>query len=191
VLCVISGPSGVGKSTLIERLRKHDRCRLAVSATTRAPRPGEIDGVHYRFVSQVEFDAMRDGGLLLEWAVVHGSLYGTPAAEIGPWLDQGWTVIVDVDVHGFRAIRKRLPAIGVFVEPPSIEHLDARLRGRANEHDARLDQRLRAARAEIEAAPEYDHRIVNEDVNESVKELERILGLKQASPAAPGRKETR
>jgi guanylate kinase len=182
LLVVISGPSGVGKSTLIERLRRHHRCRLAVSATTRNPRPGEVDGVHYRFVSEAEFGRMLGHGRLLESAVVHGARYGTLVSEVGPWLDRGWTVIVDVDVQGFRAIKKQMPAVGVFIEPPSLADLDARLRGRANESDANLEGRLAAARAELAAAGEYDHRIVNDDVDDAVRRLGRVLGLPQPAP---------
>jgi guanylate kinase len=180
-LVVISGPSGVGKSTLIERLTRHDRCRLAVSATTRPPRPGEVDGVHYGFVGREEFEAMRARGLLLEAAEVHGNAYGTPAAEVVPWLDRGWTVILDVDTQGYRAIKKRMPTIGVFVMPPSVEHLNARLRSRATECDESQRQRIGNAAAELAAAEEYEHRIVNDDVDVAVGQLERILGLRPAT----------
>jgi guanylate kinase len=175
---VISGPSGVGKSTLIERLTRHEKCRLAVSATTRLPRPGEIDGVHYRFMGRPEFEAMREKGLLLETAEVHGNLYGTPAAEVTPWIAQGWTVILDVDSQGYRSIKKRMPATGVFLMPPSLSDLDARLRRRATETDARRDQRLVSAASECAAAKEYDHVIVNDDVDRAVKTFEEIIGLR-------------
>jgi guanylate kinase len=187
---VISGPSGVGKSTLIQRLRQHENCRLAVSVTTRQPRSGEVDGVHYRFIRVAEFEDMRKRGLLLESAEVHGCCYGTPLAEVAPWLERGWTVILDVDVQGFRSVRKQLPVIGVFIEPPSIAQLDARLRGRQSEDGPALERRLAAAHAELLAAPEYDHRIVNADVERSVKELERILGLAPVPATGPGRRTT-
>jgi guanylate kinase len=172
---VISGPSGVGKSTLIARITKGERRRLAVSVTTRAPRPGEVEGVHYRFLRRDEFEAMRDGGLLLEWAEVHDHVYGTPASEVVPWLADGWTVVLDVDAQGFRAIRKKIAVVGVFVAPPSIEHLDARLRGRATECDERVAKRLEAAHRELEARGEYDHVVVNDDVDRAAREIEAIL----------------
>jgi guanylate kinase len=181
-LVVISGPSGVGKSTLIQRLTRHPKCRLAVSATTRPPRPGDKDGVQYHFVTRARFAEMADDGQLLEYADVHGARYGTPKAEVLPWLDQGWTVILDVDPQGFRAVRKVLAATGIFVMPPSIEVLDARLKGRATEDGAALAQRLANAHAELACSGEYDHCIVNDDVARALEEIEHIAGF--AAPEA-------
>ena len=182
-LVVISGPSGVGKSTLIERLTRHEKCRLAVSATTRARRHGERDGVHYRFLGKDEFAAMVGRGEFLEAALVHGDRYGTPRSEVSPWLARGWTVILDVDTQGFRAVRKIMPVTGVFVMPPSLEALDSRLKGRATEDPATVSRRLQSARDEIAAAGEYDHRVVNDDVGRAVKTIEEIIGL---GPVATG-----
>jgi guanylate kinase len=184
-LVVISGPSGVGKSTLIERLTRHQKCRLAVSATTRPPRPGEKHGVQYHFVTRAEFEEMAAGGQFLEHADVHGQRYGTPKAEVLPWLDQGWTVILDVDPQGFRAVRKVLPAMGVFLMPPSVEVLDARLKGRATEDAPALARRLANAHAELACANEYDHRIVNDDVTHTLQKIEHLVGLAPASDRKP------
>jgi guanylate kinase len=182
---VISGPSGVGKSTLINRLLRHEKCRLAVSATTRGPRPGEVDGVQYRFLGRADFSALRDRGLLLEWAEVHGDHYGTPQDEVAPWLERGWTVILDVDRQGFRAIRRLMPVIGLFVMPPSVRHLDERLRRRATEDDAALARRLQNAKDELEASGEYDHVVVNDDLDRATKQIEEILGLAPAKESKP------
>jgi guanylate kinase len=184
-LVVISGPSGVGKSTLIEKLLRHDKCRLAVSATTRSPRTGEKDGVHYRFLDAETFAGMQERGELLESATVHGERYGTPRSEVTPWVERGWTVILDVDTQGFRAVRKSMACTGVFVMPPSIEALDTRLRGRGTEDQAKVARRLKNAHDEIAAAGDYDHRVVNDDVDRAAKSIEDILGL---GPVAAGRK---
>jgi guanylate kinase len=186
-LVVISGPSGVGKSTLIERLTRHEKCRLAVSATTRSPRPGEQDGVHYRFIAQDEFAAMAGRGEFLESATVHGDSYGTPRSEVVPWMERGWTVILDVDTQGFRAVRKSMSCTGVFVMPPSIEILDARLKGRGTEDPAKVAQRLQNAHDELKHAPDYDHRVINDDVDRATKAIEDILGLGSVT-TGPGRK---
>jgi guanylate kinase len=179
-LVVISGPSGVGKSTLIARLVKCADCRLAVSATTRPPRSGEVEGVHYRFLGRSDFEALRDRGLLLESAEVHGNLYGTPADEVVPWLERGWTVILDVDSQGYRAVRKQLPALGIFVMPPSLADLQTRLSGRGTESEEKKKRRLAAADAEVAAARDYDHVVVNDDVDRALTEVERIIGLRKA-----------
>jgi guanylate kinase len=131
--------------------------------------------VHYRFIGRPEFEAMRERGLLLESAEVHGNLYGTPVAEVTPWLERGWTVILDVDSQGYRAIRKRMPATGIFVMPPTMEHLDARLKARATESDDKLQRRIDSARAECETAKEYDHVVVNDDVAKAAKDVEDIV----------------
>lgn len=174
-LVVISGPSGVGKSTLIKRLLRHEQRRLAVSATTRLPRPGEVEGVHYRFMRRDEFEAMQQRGLLLETAEVHGNFYGTPEAEVSPWLEKGVTVILDVDTQGYRAIKQRMTVTGIFVKPPSMENLEERLRQRGTESEEKLRRRLEHGRPEMSCAGEYDHVIVNDDVDRAAQEVEHIL----------------
>ena len=136
-----------------------------------------MNGVHYRFMGRAEFEAMRESGRLLEAAEVHGNLYGTPDAEVTEWLERGWIVILDIDKQGYRAIKKRLQATGIFVMPPSMADLDARLRARGSENDANLKDRLESAEAELAAAKEYEHVVVNDDVDRTLKEVEEILRL--------------
>ncbi|HYC79307.1 MAG TPA: guanylate kinase, partial [Planctomycetota bacterium] len=167
---------GVGKSTLIKRLLEQPRRRLSVSATTRPPRPGEVDGYHYRFVDPQTFRALIDRGGFLEWAEVYGNLYGTPADEVDPWVDKGWTVLLDVDVQGFRAVRAKRPTVpAVFITPPSFEELERRIRERFTETEDRIARRLAAARQEIDAARDYDRVIVNDRVERAAAELEALL----------------
>jgi guanylate kinase len=141
--------------------------------------------VHYRFIGKDEFDSMRESGLLLETAEVHGNLYGTPVDEVAPWLAKGWTVILDVDQQGFRAIRSKMAATGIFVMPPSLAHLDARLRARATECDETLGRRLNQAAAEVAAAQDYDHVVVNDDLDRAVRQAEDIINLAAPAKARP------
>jgi len=177
---VISGPSGVGKTTLIRDLLSEPGTRLAVSATTRPPRNEESDGQHYHFVSRERFDEMRTTGELLEWAEVHGHFYGTPRSEIH---GDDELVILDIDVQGHRSVKGiGVTAIGVFIAPPSMEELERRLRGRESEHEGALRVRLEGAAQELAAQDEYDHIVVNDDVETAKKKL-RELVLAQSGPA--------
>lgn len=177
---VISGPTAVGKGTAVRLLRERfPQVWVSVSATTRAPRPGEIDGVHYLFVSDAEFDRLVACDQMLEWALVHGSdRYGTPAGPVEQALEQGRQVILEIDLHGARQVRQRLPqARLVFIAPPSWEALVGRLRGRGTETEEQMQRRLATAEAEMAAAAEFDHVVVNDDLGEAVQELVELLGL--------------
>ncbi len=176
-LYVISGPSGAGKGTLVERiLDGHPDITLSISATTRQPREGEVDGVHYHFMSVDEFeDAIaRDG--FIEWAQVHSNYYGTPLAPIEQHLAAGDTVLLEIDVQGAFQVLDKLPqAKLVFIAPPSIEELERRLRGRGTETEEVIAQRLANAKGEMDASKDYDFVIVNDDLERATKELARVL----------------
>jgi guanylate kinase len=182
-LVVISGPSGCGKTTLIAELLRDGGVRRGVTATTRRPRPGEQDGVSYHFYTRPRFLALRDAGELLEWAEVHGQLYGTPRSEIAGRPED--VVILDLDVQGFRTLRgSGLAMIGIFIAPPSLGALRNRLLGRGTEGPEQIAVRLNNALHELEAQGDYDHVIVNHDVEESLKVLRRLLGRVPAAATA-------
>jgi guanylate kinase len=174
---VLSAPSGAGKTTLASLLRRRNAdVAFSVSATTRAPRRGERDGVAYHFVTQDEFMRMVEAGELLEWAAVHGNLYGTPLANVHEAQRRGQHLLLDIDVQGARQIRARLPeAVQVFVLPPSGRVLAQRLRGRGTEAPGALARRLRNAAGEVRAAAEFDYVVVNDHLDLAVGELERVL----------------
>lgn len=167
-LIVVAGPSGVGKSSVVaEVLSRHPNSRLSVSATTRAPRPGESDGVHYYFVSPERFTEMAEAGELLEWAEYAGNKYGTPREPVAQWRAQGHPVILEIEVAGARQVRAAAPdALLVFLEPPSRDVLLERLRGRGTETDETFAKRVAAADGELAAAGEFDVRIVNDNLTE-------------------------
>ncbi len=186
---VLSAPSGAGKSTLAAMLRQRNPdVEFSVSATTRAPRPGEVDHVHYHFVGRDEFLRMRDDGELLEWAPVHDNFYGTPVHELRRAQAEGRHLLLDIDVQGARQIRGAVPeAVLVFVLPPSGRALVERLTGRGTERPEVLERRLRNAEDEIRAAPEFDFVVVNDDLHHAVEELEAVLrGRGGAHGAADG-----
>ena len=172
-LLVVSGPSGVGKSTVVaEALRSEPRLWLSVSATTRSPRPGERDGQHYFFVSDGDFDRMIDAGELLEWAEYAGHRYGTPAAEVARQRSAGRPVILEIEVQGARQVRAAVPdAVLVFIEPPSMDVLEDRLTSRGTESDAARVRRLEVAHRELAEATFFDHRVVNDDVATCARSL--------------------
>jgi guanylate kinase len=191
-LIVISGPSGSGKSTLVRRLVKRPelRVQLSVSATTRAPRPGERDGVDYIFLTREEFDAARASGEFLEWAEVHGNLYGTPAAPVRAALAAGICVALEIDVQGALQVRQRVPnAILVFIDVPSFSALEVRLRARASDDEATIERRLAGARWEIEQASHYQYRVLNAELDQAVDELVYLcvqLGCQRPAPGSGG-----
>jgi guanylate kinase len=177
-LFVLSGPSGSGKSTLARRALEDPsvHARLSVSATTRPPRPGERDEVDYFFLPRDEFETRRDEGQFLEWAKVHGHLYGTPAAPVLESLRQGESVLLEIDVQGAAQVVEKVPeTVLVFVNVPSWELLESRLRGRRSEDEPAIQRRLEAARREINQAAHYTHHIVNDDLDRAVGQLVAIL----------------
>jgi len=177
---VISGPTAVGKGTVVHALSaQHRELWVSVSATTRPPRVGELDGVHYNFVSNADFDQLVATDGLLEWAVVHGlERYGTPAAPVRAAVAAGRRVILEIDLQGARQVRSRMPeARLVFIAPPDEATLRQRLVGRGTETPEQMERRLRTAEAELAAADEFDHIVVNDDLGTTVAELVDLLGL--------------
>jgi guanylate kinase len=175
-LAVLSGPSGVGKSTIIKRLLQEPRFALSVSATTRNPRPGEQDGVDYHFITREEFERRVAAGEFLEFAVVHGkNMYGTLKSEVERLVAAGKIVILDIDVQGARQVRGRMPALFVFVAPPNADVLIDRLSHRGTEAEDERIRRLATAGAEIACAGEYEHVIINDDLEKAVADVQRLL----------------
>jgi guanylate kinase len=175
-LIVVSGPSGSGKSTLVRRLldRPGIRARVSVSATTRPPRPGERPDRDYLFLAREAFEAHRDR--FLEWAEVHGHLYGTPAEPVRAALARGICVLLVIDVQGAMLVRQKVPnALLVFIQVPSPELLEARLRGRGTDDDATIARRLANARQELAVADRYDVQLINDDLDRAVEELAGLL----------------
>ena len=172
-LLVLSGPSGVGKSTLLHALRAEcPDIWISVSATTRHPRPGERHGVEYYFTDQAEFDAMVADGHLLEWAEFAGHRYGTPRLPVLDRLAAGDSVLLEVEIQGARQVKKQMPeALLVFLAPPSWEELVRRLTGRGTEPADVIERRLQVARDELAAEPEFDVTLVNTSVQDVVAEL--------------------
>ncbi|WGW13791.1 guanylate kinase [Saxibacter everestensis] len=179
-LTVLAGPTAVGKGTVSAFVRgRYPDVWLSVSATTRAPRPGEIDGVHYHFVSQAEFDRMIAGGELLEWAVVHGrNSYGTPVAPVREALAEGKAPLLEIDLQGARQVKETMPeAHFVFLAPPSWEELVRRLIGRGTESAEEQERRLDTARVELAAESEFDTTVVNHDIRKAAEELVSLMGV--------------
>ena len=175
-LVVVSGPSGVGKGTVIRTLAEHTNFHLSVSATTREMRPGESDGKDYFFLTQDEFSDWVEQGKMLEWAEYAGNRYGTPRQAVESKLAEGHDVILEIEVQGARQIAESMPqAIMVFILPPSLEELEERLRGRGD--TSNISERLETARAELDQVDMFDHKVVNEDVDRAADELRSILGV--------------
>ncbi len=182
-LVVLAGPTAVGKGTVSAYIREnYPDVLLSVSATTRKPRPGEIDGVHYYFVDDEEFDRKIAAGELLEWAVVHNSYrYGTPRPPIDKALAAGRKVLLEIDLQGARQVREAMPeAVLIFLLPPSWEELVRRLIGRGTEDSEEQARRLETAKVELSAQDEFDHKVVNADVGDAARQVVDLMD-------APGR----
>ena len=178
---VLAGPTAVGKGTVSAAIRaRYPQIWLSVSATTRAPRPGEVDGVHYRFVGEEEFSRLIEDGQMLEWAVVHGrNKYGTPRGPVEEKVAEGRPVLLEIDLAGARQVRESLPeARFVFLAPPDWDTLVHRLVGRGTEDEEERERRLATARVELAAEGEFDVTIVNDSVDRAADELARLLGVR-------------
>ncbi|MBM5813572.1 MAG: guanylate kinase [Cyanobacteria bacterium M_DeepCast_100m_m1_067] len=178
-LTLITGPSGVGKGTLVQRLLAHHlQIWLSISATTRAPRAGEVEGEHYFFLSREAFERQVAEGGFLEWAEFAGNLYGTPRQPVEAQLAAGRPVLLEIELEGARQVRRSFAAgFQIFVEPPSFAELERRIRGRGTDSEEAIGRRLERARVELAAAPEFDAVLVNGDLDAALVELERLMGL--------------
>ncbi len=190
LLVILSGPSGVGKDTILDALRARPRrpdYHYVVTCTTRAPRPGEVDGVSYRFMTPATFHGLRDAGELLESAEVHGNWYGTPRDDVRHGLAAGLDVILKIDVQGARAVKELVPeALLIFLVPPSLEALFERLRARATESADELEVRQRNAAIELARQGDYDYVVVNEtgQVKRTAERIDEIIAAEKARSAS-------
>lgn len=177
LLLVISAPSGGGKGTVLKELFAQDEnLRLSVSATTRSPRPGEVHGEQYYFISKEEFEKMIAGGEMLEHAQYVGNYYGTPRGPVEAWREEGRDVVLEIEVQGGAQIKKICPdCVSVFLLPPSMQVLEKRLRGRGTEEDSVVQKRLAVAREEIPHASEYDYVVYNDRLEDAVLDIQAIL----------------
>ncbi len=177
IMFIISAPSGAGKTTLCHELIKIcSGLKISVSYTTREPRGGEIDGVHYFFVKNDEFNKMIEAGDFLEWAMVHGNLYGTSKAKINEILGQGFDVLLDIDVQGGKLLKGKIQdSVMIFILPPNMKSLKERLRGRMTDSESIILQRITKAKDEIKEYKYYDYVIVNNTLDEAIIQLKSIV----------------
>jgi guanylate kinase len=184
-LLVVTGPSGVGKGTLIKRLRERvPEFDLSVSATTRPPRPGEVDGRDYHFLTTEEFERRLARGEFLEHALYAGNMYGTPRSEVERARDAGRAIVLEIEVQGARQVRESMPeTVQIFITPPSEEALRARLIGRGTDDPDQVAARLDVARTELAARDEFTHQVCNDRLEDAVADLERIIRGALHSPA--------
>jgi guanylate kinase len=185
---VISGPSGAGKGTLTDELLKRvPSLTRSVSATTRKPRPGEVNGIDYNFLTEDKFKERIKGGGFLEWAMVRGNYYGTLRSVVEKDLSQGKDVVMVIDVQGAASIKEKMPdAVLIFIEPPSMAELVQRLTARNTETDAELRERLKNAEKEMELAKNYNYVVINEDVDKAVDELVDIVEAEKRANKSEG-----
>lgn len=176
-LFVISGCSGVGKGTLLKGfIEKNPQISLSISATTRKPRNGEIDGVNYFFITKDEFENSVKNNEFLEWAEFNGNLYGTKADYVDRTLNKGKNLILEIETRGaFQIKEKRPDAILIFILPPSLDELEHRLRGRNTEDEIAIQNRLKEAYRELECSKQYDFTVVNDNINNAIEELQKII----------------
>ncbi|MEM9135900.1 MAG: guanylate kinase [Cyanobacteria bacterium P01_F01_bin.42] len=176
-LIVVTGPSGVGKGTLLNAIfQSHPDLHFSVSATTRPPRPNEIEGQHYYFLTPEIFENKVQRSEFLEWATFAGNCYGTPKEPILKQVEKGTTVILEIELEGARQVRKTAPeAIQIFILPPSIDELESRIRSRAQDEPEAIARRLDRAKVEIAAASEFDYTITNDDLESATLELKELI----------------
>lgn len=185
MLLVISGPSGTGKGTLIKRLMEEDKNLVfSVSATTRAPRPGEIDGVHYHFVTDAKYDELVAQDAFVEYATVHANRYGTLRSEVYERLERGENVVLDIDVQGaLNVIASEKEKVSIFILPPSMKVLRERLTGRGTETEEAVERRLHNAIWEISQKDNYEYKVINDDLEDCVRTLQAIIEAEKHSSA--------
>lgn len=178
-LIVLTGPSGVGKGTLMRSLfQRHPDLYYSVSATTRTPREGEINGQHYHFISRSEFEKLVAKGEFIEWAEFAGNYYGTPKAAVLERINSGQCVLLEIELEGARQIRASFPkALSIFLLPPSIKELENRIRGRGQDSEDAITKRMRRAIEEISAADEFDLQIINDDLEKALVAIESALSI--------------
>ena len=181
-LFVISGPSGTGKGTICkELLSRSDSMRLSISMTTRGPREGEVHGVHYLFMTKEEFNKMAENNDFLEHAEFAGNYYGTPLPPIIEKTSNGISVILEIEVKGFKQVKEKMPeAISVFLAPPSMEELERRLRNRGTDSEEKILERLSIAKEEMKLSEKYDYIVVNDDVDRAVREIINIIEMNRS-----------
>lgn len=177
LLIVYAGASGVGKGTVMKQLLSaNDNFRLSVSATTRNPRPGEIDGVHYSFVTKDEFEQLINNDGLLEYASYCDNYYGTPKKAVFDMLANGIDVFLEIEIKGFLQIKEKYPdCVTIFLLPPSIEELERRLKGRGTETEDVIEKRLKTAKSELTYANQFDYTVINDDVEKAKNEIINII----------------
>tara|TARA_B100000965_G_scaffold77675_1_gene61679 strand:+ start:1169 stop:1729 length:561 start_codon:yes stop_codon:yes gene_type:complete len=179
-LTVLTGPSGVGKGTIVRKiLQSHSEVWLSISATTRQPRCGEIDGEHYYFLEKKNFQEIINKDGFLEWASFSNNFYGTPKKIVKEKIEKGKNVLLEIELEGARQIRKSFPeALQIFLAPPNLSELEKRIRGRGTESEKSIRDRLAIANNEINAKKEFDAVVINDDIEKAFKEIEDLMGLK-------------